>query len=149
MATFIINALRAAGYTLPPARDPGFTDIAGSVHADNIRLLATIGVTSGRTPTTYDPSGVVRRDQMASYLVQAAEYAFGEGDNGFMAIEGVPAFRDVMPDNVHYDNVNAGARVLGLLAGRTPDLYDPNPPVTREQMASFLVRLVDLTLMVA
>lgn len=146
MATFIINALRAAGYDLPAAQDSPFTDIAGSVHEENIEILATIGVTKGTSATTYSPTQVVNRDQMASYLVQAAEFAFGTDD--FTPIEGVPAFPDVPPANVHYENVNAGALVLGLVDGRESGMYNPDEPVLRQQMASFLVRLVDLTLIV-
>jgi hypothetical protein len=77
MATFIINSLLAAGYDLPEAEPTSFTDIQGTTHEENIELLETIGVTNGTTATTYSPFALVRRDQMASYLVQAAEFAFG------------------------------------------------------------------------
>jgi hypothetical protein len=49
---------------------------------------------------------------------------------------------------VHYDNVNSGALVLGLVSGKNETTFDPGMFTTREQMASFLVRLVDLTLIV-
>jgi hypothetical protein len=41
--------------------------------------------------------------------------------------------------NPHEDNINAIASV-GIAQGKTADTYGPNDPVTREQMASFLVR---------
>ena len=155
MATFIINSLLAAGYDLPEAEPTSFTDIQGTTHEDNIELLETIGVTNGTTATTYSPFALVRRDQMASYLVQAAEFAFdddevADGDEPAFGVgeEPVPAFPDVPPVNPHYDNVNSGAQVLGLLSGKSTGLYDPDMNVNREQMASFLVRLVDLTLIV-
>jgi hypothetical protein len=155
MATFIINSLLAAGYDLPEAEPTSFTDIQGTTHEENIELLETIGVTNGTTATTYSPFALVRRDQMASYLVQAAEYAFEDdevpaGEDPAFAVgeEPVPAFPDVPPTNPHYDNVNSGALVLGLLDGKATGLYDPDMNVNREQMASFLVRLVDLTLIV-
>lgn len=147
MATFIINSLLAAGYDLPEAEPTSFTDIQGTTHEENIEILETIGVTNGTTATTYSPFALVRRDQMASYLVQAAEYAFGD-DEFLVGEEPVPAFPDVPPANMHYDNVNSGAQVLGLLSGKSTGLYDPDMNVNREQMASFLVRLVDLTLIV-
>ena len=147
MATFIVGALRAAGYTLPAAQAQPFTDIAGNTHEANIRILATIGVTKGKTPTTYAPNDLVRRDQMASFMVQAAEYAY-EDTEFLVGDEPVPAFPDVLPNNVHYDNVNSGARVLGLVDGKSSGLFDPGMFTNREQMATFLVRLVDLTLLV-
>ena len=152
MATFIVRALEAAGYTLPAASDQGFTDIAGNTHEQNIQRLAAAGITSGKTQTTYAPGELVQRDQMASFLVQAAEYAFAErsgtsdGVGDFMAVEGVPAFPDVTTSNTHYQNVNTAALVLGLADGRESGQYNPDDPVLRQQMASFLVRLVDLTL---
>ncbi len=146
MASFIVNALRAAGYELPPSEDVGFTDIEGNAHEDNIQILALTGVTNGTTPTTYSPNEFVRRDQMATFLVQAAEFAFGT--EGFEAIEVGNIFSDVAPANVHYDEIQSGANVLGLVAGRENGMYNPDEPVNRQQMASFLVRLVDLTLIV-
>ena len=154
MATFIINSLRAAGYELPEPGDTRFTDIAGTTHEENIKILEEIKVTNGTTSTTYEPFAMIRRDQMASYLVQAAMFAFGDtefmaGDEPFkVGDEPVPAFTDVPPDNPHYTNVNSGALVLGLLDGKAEGIYDPSMNVNREQMASFLVRLVDLTLIV-
>ena len=147
MASYIVQALEAAGYTLPTPGENPFTDTAGNVHETSIRQLEAIGVTSGRTPTTYAPDELVRRDQMASFMVQAAEYAFGD-DEFLVGEEPVPAFEDVQPDNVHYDNVNSGALVLGLVSGKNETTFDPAMFTTREQMASFLVRLVDLTLIV-
>lgn len=150
MATFIVQALEAAGYTLPAATDQGFTDIAGNTHQDNINRLAAAGVTSGKTATTYAPRELVRRDQMASFMVQAAKFAFteraGGGDVGDLSSPDAPPFGDVTPANVHYANVNTAAQVLGLAAGRSTALYAPAELTQRQQMATFLVRLVDLTL---
>ena len=151
MATFIVNSLRAAGYDLPEPEDTPFTDIEGNVHAENIGILVATGITSGKTETTYAPAELVRRDQMVSFLVQAAEYAFGDDDleNPFApGEEPTPAFDDVSPDNVHAANIDAGALVLGLVDGKAPRVFDPAMFTAREQMASFLVRLVDLTLIV-
>jgi hypothetical protein len=150
MASFIVRALQAAGYTLPAADDPGFTDIAGNEHEQNIKLLATLGITHGTTSTTFSPDNPVRRDQMASFLVRAAEYAFGDDAGAFMASaeDGAPAFSDVPSSNVHFDNVNAAAKVLGLADGQPNGLFQPATLTERQQMATFLTRLVDLILIV-
>ena len=84
-------------------------------------------------------------------MVQAAEYALAQRSG---AADGVgdflspiaPAFPDVPTANFHYDNVNTGAQVLGLVNGRATGSFNPGDPTQRQQMASFLVRLVDLTL---
>lgn len=147
MASFIVRSLEAAGYDLPAASDQGFSDIAGNEHEDNIQILAAIGVTEGTTATTYTPAQLVRRDQMASFLVRAAEYAY-EGNDLEVGPEPVPAFPDVPSANVHYDNVNTAALVIGVAEGQVSGSYQPAQPVKRQQMASFLVRLVDMTLVV-
>src|SRR4051812_16695038 len=74
MASFVVRALHAAGYTLPASKASGFTDIGGNEHKADIEQLATIGIVHGTTPTTYSPDDPVRRDQMASFLVRAAEF---------------------------------------------------------------------------
>ncbi len=51
-----------------------FNDVnADSVHADNINIVAEVGVTTGRTPTTFDPKGTVLRGQMASFLMRTLD----------------------------------------------------------------------------
>lgn len=148
MASFVVRSLEAAGYDLPAPSDQGFTDIAGNEHEDSINVLAEIGVTTGRTATTYVPAQFVRRDQMASFIVRALEWAYDEDGGIGIGGEPTPAFQDVPRSNVHSVNVNVGARVVGLIAGKDEDTFAPAATVKREQMASFLVRLVDMTLIV-
>lgn len=56
--------------TVEPA-DVGFTDVSG-VHADNIRKLVALGVTTGVTADRFAPSQTVTRGQMASFLMRYA-----------------------------------------------------------------------------
>lgn len=144
MASFIVRTLEAAGYDLPAPSDQGFNDVEGNTHEDNINILADIGVTKGTTDTTFAPGELVRRDQMVSFLVRAAVYAFeGEGGPGFVAQEPFP-FDDVDDDNVHRDNIAVAAEVLGLTEGITESTFGPRKDTRRDQMATFLVRLVDI-----
>lgn len=148
MASFILRSLEAAGYTIPAAGDQGFTDIDGNEHEDAVNRLAAVGVVLGRSSTSYAPQLPVRRDQMASFLVRAVEYAYGETDEIVVGMDDpVQDFTDVPSSNVHSENIDVGATVLGLIAGKTATTYAPAATVKREQMASFLVRLVDMTLM--
>lgn len=147
MASFIVRSLEAAGYDVPDAGDQGFTDIEGNEHEDNINRLAAIGIVMGKNSTTYAPQENVRRDQMASFIVRAAGYAFdADMPETFPLGEETPPFTDVLPSNTHADNINSGAQVIGLINGTTEVTYEPTAPVQRQQMASFLVRLVDFTL---
>ena len=138
-ASFMVRTMRAADAQLPAPSDQGFTDISGNVHADNINILAETGVTLGTSATTYSPRMRLRRDQIASFVLRAVAY-----------IEDVPLtnlqrnsgpFTDVPASNVHAPNIN-GARGLNLTIGRTAGTFEPATLTRRDQMASFLVRLL-------
>lgn len=144
MASFIVRTLEAAGYDLPSPSNQGFKDIAGNTHKDNINILAEIGVTKGKTATTYAPAADVDRDQMVSFLVRAAVWAYeGKGGPGFEAQEAFP-FNDVDNGNVHRDNIHVAVEVLGLTEGTSATKFSPNDDTRRDQMASFLIRLLDI-----
>ena len=150
MATMIANTLRAGGYALPAPTDQGFTDIGDNVHRDNINILAQIGVTNGVTEDRFEPRRPVLRDQMASFLVQAAEFAYGgdQLDGNVAPFEGgdeSSGFVDVLPTNVHDRNIAAANQLIGVATGRSESLYQPDGQTRRDQMASFIVRLLDVT----
>jgi hypothetical protein len=145
MASFIVRGLEAAGYDLPAPRDQGFDDIGGSTHEDNINILAEIGVTEGRTATRYAPRSFVTRDQMASFVLRAAEFAYG--DEGGLVGTGAVTFPDVPSANVHAQNISAASELLGLVEGKRDGRYDPRSPTRRDQMATFVIRLIDMIML--
>ncbi|MDP9405640.1 MAG: S-layer homology domain-containing protein [Actinomycetota bacterium] len=153
MATFIIQTLIAAGYgdELPSGEatreDPDeFRDIDDSVHRERINQLSRIGVATGFPDATYRPGRTLRRDQMASFLVQAAEWAL----NRNLEADGGPYFGDVGRNNVHRGNIDTGFEEELFNGRRAPRPGDrnsgefaPDDTVRREQMASFLTNLLD------
>ena len=133
MATFLVRALDL------PAGDADFEDIANSVHAANIEALAAAGITKGCNPgqgnTKFCPKSTVTREQMATFLVRALDLPAGD--------------RDVRR------TLRFGACRQYLCAWRLPGslravirrwqyVFCPTSPVTREQMATFLARALDL-----
>jgi hypothetical protein len=123
MASFLVRAL-----DLAPADDSPFTDTAGSVHTADIDALAAAGITTGCTADRYCPEDPVTRGQMASFLVRALDLAPAD-DSPFTDTDG----------SVHAADIAALAQA-GITLGCTPGEYCPADPVTRAQMASFLVR---------
>ena len=138
MASFIVNALRAAGIDteLPdaPAEDK-FTDIADSAHKANINLLAEAGIVSGVSAESYDPSGLITRAQMATFMVKAAGFAGTE-----LAQTGGQGFSDIA-GNVHEANIEIGSD-NALFSGTATGRFSPSRHVARDQMASFLANLL-------
>lgn len=72
MALFLARTVYASAADLPDGTDQGFADI-GILPAQSqqaINQMRQLGITSGTSPTTFDPSGVVNRQQMASFLAR-------------------------------------------------------------------------------
>ena len=65
MASFLARA-----FSLSSAPSP-FADTFGNVHESNIGAIAAAGVTLGCGANRYCPAGLVRRDEMASFLARA------------------------------------------------------------------------------
>jgi len=143
MASFIARTLDAAGVELPQASGNAFTDVTSGPHLANINRLAEAGIVEGgpldRPESEFGPGLETRRDQMASFIVRAAGYAFGGDINLFY--EATQRFDDVPPGNTHFGKVNF-ADEAGLAQGFADGLFRPGVSTLRDQMASFVVRLL-------
>ncbi len=84
----------------------------------------------------YQPDAPLLREEMAKFLVLAFEIAPGSGE--------MTAFDDVAPDGEFADFI-AIIQSVSVTNGCSDTEYCPIDPVTREQMASFFVRSIDLT----
>ncbi len=126
MASFIVRTIKAGGFTVPTAKDQGFKDIGGNANADDINILAQLGITKGTTKTTFGPGMVVRRDQMASFVVRTANFAYqsanGADDLAAGTVGAFP-FTDVAAGNVHRANIQAAVELIGVSTGRTATTY--------------------------
>jgi len=133
MASFVARLIRGSGGPLPASPADAFGDDDGSVHHYAINRLAAVDVVQGRGDGTYGPGAPVTRGQMASFLVRTVEQRTGQG---------LTATRDHFADDdgsVHEEAINKAAEA-GLALGIAHGRFHPRAPVTRAQMASFLVR---------
>lgn len=136
LASFVGRMLAASGVQFPSAPD-AFVDDEGSVHETAINELAALGVVRGRTATTYAPSAIVTRAEMATFLVRAHDV---------VAATPLAAGSDRFTDDessTHEVNIDKVA-AAGLAGGTSPTTFAPTAPVARGQMASFLARTLDL-----
>jgi hypothetical protein len=136
MASFIARMIDSAGRALPAAGD-AFPDDDGNPHEANINRLAKAEIVTGRADGTYGPDLPVTRAQMATFLVRAYAYSAGAA---LTAAVGQDAFPDVS-GSPHESNINDAAQA-GFLAGRADGTYGPDLSVQRDQMASFLARVL-------
>lgn len=121
---------------VPPPTTP-FTDIAGSFAASDIACALASDIVSGTSGTTYSPNAVVTREQMAIFLIKALE-----------AVTELPYAGPTLNPFGDHANSFANTRIqqlvgLGITAGTSATTYSPTDPVTREQMAIFLIRLYE------
>lgn len=120
--------------------DVGFQDLGGLAPEarEAINALANAGVAQGRSTTAFDPAGVVTRGQMASFLARLADAG---------GVRGFTSAGDAFDDDegvVHEPSIDRIAAAGGT-AGRGSDrFFDPHSAVTREQMAAFLARSLDV-----
>jgi hypothetical protein len=141
MASFVARTLTEAGVALPDGGEPTFDDVpADNVHAAAIAQLAAAGIVTGVDADTYDPAELVRRDQMASFLVRALAHQAGVEVEDLQG--GDTPFVDVGAGSTHGPNIQ-GLYNLGITTGTTEGTYTPGATVTREAMASFVVRSFD------
>jgi hypothetical protein len=86
----------------------------------------------------YRPDQPVTRAQMATFLVRAVKVATGEV---------LAADRDYFPDDdgsPHHPSINAAA-AAGLASGAAGGGFAPELTVRRDQMASFLARVLEFS----
>jgi hypothetical protein len=137
MATFIANLIITSGGALPAARRDHFDDDDGERHEDSINRLAEAGIVTGQADGRYCPGLPVRRDQMASFLVRATERRIGA-----LLPRNGDFFTDD-DDNTHELRIDQAASA-GFTGGAPGGGYSPAALVRRDQMGSFLARVLDL-----
>ena len=130
MAAFLVRAL-----DLPAVPTDYFGDDDDSIFEAAINALAASGITKGCLADSYCPNGYVTRGQMAAFLDRALD---------------LPA---APPDRFEDDNASIFEASIdrlaasGITSGCNPPAntnFCPEARVTREQMASFLSRALDL-----
>lgn len=149
MASFVARTLDASDVRLPPAEEGDwFVDVSDdNAHHEAISRLAAVGIVRGGTgdlpPKHYGPARTVPRDQMATYLLRAVEYVeFGEVTGELTSTE--QRFADVGEGNVHSGAVN-GLVAQGLVRGVDDTRYQPGVMASRDQMATFVIRLLGVS----
>ena len=70
MALFLTRTLNVANVALPTGADQGFTDIAGESAEIQLAInqLKQLGITTGKTATTFAPADNVSRQEMALFI---------------------------------------------------------------------------------
>ena len=119
--------------SLPPGGT--FFDDDGNLHEGAIEAIAAAGITTGCAADLFCPTRAVTRAEMAAFLVRA----LGESPAG-----GTGSFSDV-PAGLWFSGFVERVAQLGISTGYTDGTFRPNSPISRGEMAVFLLRALDLT----
>src|SRR3954451_7882818 len=130
---------------LPATGPDTFSDVAGDVHETNINRLADANIVLGLSAPQcaalgvpspcYGPAQPVTRAQMASFINRAIGFLTGT------PLSSSTDFFDDDNGNVHEDNIN-GLASVGIVQGQVGGNYNPNGFVPRDQMGSFIMRML-------
>ncbi|MCL4274909.1 MAG: S-layer homology domain-containing protein [Anaerolineales bacterium] len=141
MAVFLLRGIHGSSHT-PPAvgGSTGFSDVPVThPFAAWIKQLAADGITGGCGAGIYCPNNPVTRAQMAIFLLRAKHGSSYTPPS----VNGDTGFNDVPVSH----SAAAWIKQLaaeGITGGCGGGNYCPNNPVTRAQMAIFLVRTFNL-----
>ena len=138
MATFLTRTWKAAGQECPSTGFAYFDDVAsGSTHAAGIDCMSALGVAQGTAPRTFSPSEPVTRGQMATFMARAWKAA-----GQTCPANADSSFSDVASGSTHAAGINCMA-ALEIARGTTAGTFLPSEPVSRGQMATFLIRFYE------
>jgi len=153
MALFLTRLADKGGSTMPDGSDQGFADIGGysSEIQTAINQLKQLGVTVGKTATTFAPDDEVIREEMAlfvSRLLKAAKAGPG-GNTEF--VTGVTGAKEIKSLDADHNFTDLGQSYLfetqaaivslwnlGATDVQNVSLYDPKSAMTRRAMAAFM-----------
>lgn len=127
---------RMAGSPDVPSGAPTFSDVpAGHLFHDAIRWLAAEGIVAGYEDGSFRPGSVVNREAAAAFLHRMA--------GSPPASEGAPAFVDVPASHLFHNEISWCAEA-GIAVGYEGGTFRPGAAVSREAVAAFLFRYVEL-----
>ena len=126
MAAFLVRAL---DFGNPTTTDP-FKDDDGSVFENDIEVLHSHGVTRGCASSLFCPEGLVSRGEMAAFLVRAFDLPASAGN----------PFTD--DDGSFFEADIAALEASGVTSGCSPGHFCSDRPVSRQEMAAFLIRVL-------
>lgn len=115
-------------------KSEGLTDIFGHWAKDSIEQLVKLGVVNGYPDGTFKPDADITRAEFVTLLIKALKPRTDE------SLE----FSDILG---HWaEEYIRTAASAGIVEGYDGNLFRPDDPVTREQMATMAIRALDLEL---
>ena len=138
---FLAGTVSAAvvASAIAPVASASFTDVAGSVHANDIATLVAKGYIKGYADGTFKPDKPLTRGEAAIIFSRILK------DAGVKAPEQGAGFPDVPASKAELAEAVAIVKAAGVMGGDEKGNFNPNANITREQMAKVVVEAFKLT----
>ena len=136
LALTLVFALCATAFAADFPKNT-FTDVPRSAwYAEAVDFAQASGLMNGVGDNKFDPNGSVTRAMVATVLYRLADKPSVSGQRN--------PFRDVPNDaGCWFRDAAIWANKVGVTNGDgSADVFSPNKPITREQMASMIVRFL-------
>jgi len=138
MAVFIARTIMGGGATednFTYTASPYFTDVPANYPFFKwIQKIRDLDITSGCGVALYCPDSLVTRDEMAAFIIRAR---YGAGTA--FAFLSTPLFTDVPASNNFFKWIQK-MKQTGITSGCTATTYCPGDPVSRGEIAIFIMR---------
>jgi hypothetical protein len=160
MALFLTRMVVPAGATLPSGVDQGFTDIGGkSAEIQTaVNQIKQLGITVGKTATTFAPDDFVTREEMALFiqrLLKASQVGPGGNEEFVTGLLGAKEIKSLDTDH-NFTDLSSASLVegqnaiinlwnLGVTEVATATTFDPAVDISRLNMAQMMARALDHT----
>jgi hypothetical protein len=160
MALFLTRMVVPTGTLLPSGADQGFTDITGksSEIQTAINQIKQLGITVGKTATTFAPDDFVTREEMALFierLLKAVQVGPGGSEEFVTGLSGAKEIKSLDTDHNFTDlgsvylmdgrNAIINLWNLGVTEVSTATVFDPTVNISRLNMAQMMARALDHT----
>ncbi len=117
------------------AADHGFADITGHWAEEEMLWAADQGLFQGRSDTVFDPNGTMTRGMFVTVLGRFAQLDKEDYNDWYLP----QLFTDLNCRAYYAPYINWATRT-GLATGNGDGSFNPDAPITREQMAVLLYR---------
>lgn len=135
VTSVFLSLLLLVSFAVPYAQAATFKDVSTSyTFYEEINYLTSKGIITGYTNGTFKPNESVTRSAAAIMIGRAL---------GLDGTKRTTKFPDVSKDSVASGYIQSAVEA-GIISGFTDGTFRPNEPVTRGQLAIFLVRAFDL-----
>ena len=135
---FLVLALSVGAFPVVSAAEHGMIDIVDHWAEEDILWVMDMGLFNGTSSSTFNPNGTMTRGMFVTVLGRYAGVDPDLFEDWYLP----DLYKDVNADFYYAPYINWATR-HAITSGTGKGIFSPDLPITREQMAVFLVRFAN------